>query len=241
VDYPGVSTTGRGIYAEFAIKDYAGRTRDLRVRYDGFSFQGAGLQLIGKGVSDPVSLVSFDGSRFQFVYRSDSRVATIYLIPPSESIYSESVMHAYSGPYLDLVQGKYTKAWQIDKVVLVRDEEKAMLKAGGSYALGRLGSENAYVAGDTQLGLKNIIIEEPSKGGRDLYTQDNKVTIQARFLKNLGTDKVATIQNALFDLAKKLQQDYEQQKPQMQEGYAILSYLDTDGTIKTIILEVPKW
>ena len=45
VAYPEVSTVG-GIYAEFAVRDYAGRARDLRLRFDGFSFGGADLQLV---------------------------------------------------------------------------------------------------------------------------------------------------------------------------------------------------
>jgi hypothetical protein len=48
------------------------------------------------------------------------------------------------------------------------------------------------------------------------------------------------IAQALYDLSDKLQEDYRNQ-PQMRDGYAILSYLDADGTLKTIVLEVPKW
>ncbi len=239
VKYPGESVQYGGVYAQFSIKDYAGRTRDLRIRYDGFS--SVGLQLIDKDSSRPISLISYDGFRLSVVYDSDNSVATIYIESPSESIYSLGAMHTYSGPFLKLVQGRYTNAWQVDNVVMLRDLEKAMLDDGTTYDRGRLGAEIAYVAGDKLLGLKSMIIEEPSVGGRDLYTQDNTVAIQARFLKNLGSDKETAIQQALFDLADKLQKDYKYQQPQMQDGYAILSYVDTDGTVKTIILEVPKW
>ncbi len=238
VNYPGISKLG-GIYAEFAIRDYAGETTDFRIWYDGFSFNQAGLQIV-QADGRPVSLVSYDGFRLKFVHDSDNHVATIYIEPPSESIYSVGELHPYSGSYLKLLQGKYTNAWQIDNVVILRDLEKAMLDDGGAYALGRIGSEISYVAADKDLGLKNIVIVDPSQGGRDLYTQDNTVAVQARFLKNFGPDKVTTIQHQLFDLAEKLQQDYENQ-PKMHDGYAILSYLDTDGTVKTIILEVPRW
>jgi hypothetical protein len=139
------------------------------------------------------------------------------------------------------LQGKYTNAWQVDNVVIVRAEEQEMFDRGSSYDIGTLGSEISYVAGDKQIGLKNLIIEEPSKSGRDLYTLDNTVAIQARFLKDFkGVDRQTKIEKALFNLAEKLQEDYQNQ-PQMQDGYAILSYVNTDGTIKMIILEVPKW
>ncbi len=239
VDYPGVSQQG-GIYAEFAIKDYAGMTTDLRIRYDGFGSGGGQLQLVQGTETRPISMLSNDGFRLKLLYSSGNNIAAIYLEPPSGLIYSLSDMHPYSGPYLDLVQGKYTNAWQIDQVVMKRNLEQAMLDHGGANDQGRLGAEIAYVVSDEHLGLKGIVIADPSQGGRDLYTQDNSVAIQARFLKSLGYNKETTIQNQLLKLATKLQQDYANQ-PNMKDGYAILSYLDTDGTVKTIILEVPRW
>ncbi len=238
VKYPGVSSYG-GVYAQFSIRDYAGGTRDLKLRYDGFSSEG--LQLVkGQGTSPSVSLVSYDGFRLSIVYGTDNGVSTIYLEPPSELIYSFGNTHPYTGSYLNLVQGKYTNAFQIDSVQMPRDLEKEMLDHGSAYDHGRLGAEIAYVVGEKNLGLKNIILEEPNKGGRDLYTSDNRVAIQARFLVDFtGRDRETFIQNQLFDLVDKLQDDYQHQ-PQMQDGYAILSYVDTDGTVKTIVLEVPK-
>jgi len=236
--YPGYSPLG-GIYAEFAISDYAGRTTDLRLRYDGFSQPV--LEILKGSSFEPVKLVSSDGFRLSFVYRTDNAVATVYTEPPNEAIYDPAAMHPYSGQYLNLVQGKYTSAYQIDNVELVRDLEKSMLAGGSSYDAGRLGAEIAYVIADRDLGLKNVVLEEPSKGGRDLYTQDNTIAIQARLLRDFtGGSRDTLIQQALFDLANKLQQDYRNQ-PQMRDGYAILSYLDADGTLKTIVLEVPKW
>lgn len=65
------------------------------------------------------------------------------------------------------------------------------------------------------------------------------MAIQARFLKNFKGDRDTMIQKAISDITDKLQQDYENQD-KMQDGYAILSYFDTDGTVKTIIVEVPR-
>lgn len=237
VKYPGESNQYGGIYAEFSITDYAGRIRDLRLRFDGFRSEG--LLLVKGDGSRSVSLVSYDNFRLSIVYGSDNQVATIYLEPPSESVYSLGTIHPYSGSYLKLVQGKYTQAFQIDNIQMLRDLEKEMLDIGSTYSHGRLGAEISYVVGDKVLGLKSIIIEEPSKGGRDLHTEDNMVAIQTRFLQEFKGDRETIIQKALLDLADKLQEDYQNQ-PQMRDGYAILSYFDTDGTVKTIILEVPK-
>ena len=115
-----------------------------------------------------------------------------------------------------------------------------MLYHGSTYVVGRLGAEIAYVIADRKLGLKDIVLEEPSKGGRDLYTRDNTVAIQARLLVNIPPDQLEkTIQGELFSLREKLRQDYANQ-PDMRDGYAILSYVDTDGMVRTIILEVPR-
>jgi hypothetical protein len=117
-------------------------------------------------------------------------------------------MHPYSGEYTNLMQGRYTSAYQIDNVVMVRNLEKAMFAGGSSYDRGRIGAEIAYVIADKNLGLKNIVLEEPSKGGRDLYTQDNTVAIQARLLRDFTQgSREQLIQQALFDLSDKLQQD----------------------------------
>jgi hypothetical protein len=240
VKYPGESNQYGGLFAEFSIKDYAGRTRDLRLRYDSASSEG--LQLVtGVRTSPSVSLVSYDGTRLSIVYGTDNAVATIYIEPPSNLMYSLGTMHPYSGPFFKLVQGRYTTAWQIDNVGILRDLEKEMLDHGLNYDRGRVGAEISYVIGDTRLGLKNIILEEPSKGGRDLYTRDNTVAIQSRLLtERLSPNDLQTkIQGQLADLVGKLKQDYENQ-PDMKDGYAILSYVDTDGTLRTIILEVPR-
>ena len=79
--YPGYSPSG-GIYAEFAISDYAGKTTDLRLRYDGFSQPV--LEVLKGSSFEPVKLVSFDAFRSSLVYRTDNAVATIYTEPLAE-------------------------------------------------------------------------------------------------------------------------------------------------------------
>ena len=139
-----------------------------------------------------------------------------------------------------MVTGRYDNAFALNSVEMVRGLENQMLNSVSNYDAGRLGAEIAYAIADKKLGLKDIVLEEPSLGGRDLYTQDGIIAIQARLLRGLGPDNIETdIQNALLSLVKKLQVDYSY-NPQMVKGYAILSYFDVDGGLKSIILEVPK-
>ncbi|TLX98211.1 MAG: hypothetical protein E6K96_00990 [Thaumarchaeota archaeon] len=237
--YPGLSTQQGGVYMQFSMTDFMGNTEEFRIRHDAFDTPTLQFPMGDKFKS--VFLVSYDGYRLSVIYGPEKSVATIYIHPPSEAMYTLGEAHTYSGPYLGVVSGRYSAAYAIDDIEFVRNLEKTMLKNGNTYDTGRLGAEIAYVEGTSKLGLKDLILVEPSKGGRDLYTRDGTVAIQARFLiQRLPADQFKTaIQNALVDLTGKLQQDYENQD-KMIRGYAMLSYVDTDGTVKSIILEVPK-
>ena len=212
----------------------------MRLRHDGYDTPEFQF-LLSNGLPYTVSLFSYDGLRLSIVYTTRNTVATMYPKALTEAIYSLGDLHPYSGPYLDFVAGKFTNAFMVDHIDMERLLESSMLYHGSSYAVGRLGSEIAYVIADRKLGLKDIVLEEPSVGGRDLYTRDNTVAIQARLLSYVNPAKlVATIQKELLNLVNKLGQDYENQ-PDMKDGFAILSYVDpTDGMLKSLIVEVPR-
>src|SRR3989441_2952389 len=236
--YPGSSTNYGGAYVQFSITDHLGRTQTLRLRHDGYDTPE--FQVLSRGAPETVSLFSYDGLRLSIVYTTRNTIATMYPKALTEAIYTLGDMHPYSGPYLDFIAGKFTNAFMVDHIEMERLLESSMLYHGSTYVVGRLGSEIAFVIADRKLGLKDIVLEEPSKGGRDLYTRDNTVAIQARLLVYVDPANVAsTIQKELFSLLEKLRQDYANQ-PDMKDGYAILSYVDTDGTVRTVILEVPR-
>lgn len=237
-NYPGSSLQYGGVFLQFRVTDYLGRTTEMRLQFDGFS--SPNLQILKSSTVSRVSMVSYDGFRLSVVYASKYKLATIYVKPPSSDIYALGGMNAYSGEYLTQVTGKYSAAYQIDNVVMLRELENNMLEHGSAYDYGRLGAEIAYVVADEKLGLKDVVIQEPSANGRDLYTQDDTVAIQARLLVNINpAERNSVIQSALLGLVKKVQQDYANQK-QMTNGYAVLSYVDGDGSVKTLVLEVPK-
>jgi hypothetical protein len=236
--YPGSSTNYGGVYLEFTMSDYAGRLQTLRLRHN--AFDQPQFQLLANGLPYSVSEISSDGPRLSIVYSKDNKVATVYLAPPSKALYKLGDTRQYVGAYLKDVKGRYTHALIIDKVETVRGEESAMLWHGDDYVAGRLGAEIAYVVATDKLGLKNVILEEPSVGGRDLYTKDNTVAIQARLIRHpVGGDLQTAIQTELADLVDKLGKDYGYQ-PSMTDGYAILSYIDNDGSLKTLVVEVPR-
>jgi len=238
--YPGSSTNYGGAYVQFTVSDYIGGATTLRLRSDGYDMPQFQV-VLSNGQPYAVSLISYDGLRLSVVYSSDNKVTTTYLVPPSTDIYALGDMQPYSGDYLSLIKGSYTNAYTINQVETLRGEETAMLSLGSPYVVGRLGAEIAYVVATDKLGLTEVVLQEPSVGGRDLYTQDNTVAIQARLLVNINPSRLdMTIQNQLLDLVDKLKQDYQHQDA-MVDGYAVLSYVDPNGGgLKTIVVEVPR-
>src|SRR6202011_3620610 len=98
--YPGISPTG--IYADFALKDYIGRTTNRRLLYDGFGMPA--LEILKGSSFEAVKIMSWADFRLSFVYRTDT-VATVYMEPPTRADYEIGAMHPYSGQYLSVVQG----------------------------------------------------------------------------------------------------------------------------------------
>ena len=238
VRFPGTSNQHGGVYLQFGISDYAGRTTCMRILHDGFNLPR--LQIDRGAGFEKVSLISYDGYRLSIVYGGTSAISTIYLHPPSDAIYSLGTPHTYVGEFLDYVKGMYSKAFMVDEVSLRRSLEQRMLEQGYTTDLGRLGAELAYVVGTKDFGLKDPIIQEPTQCGRDLYTKDGAIAIQARFLKNIAPWKFEeTIQRELLNLLGQLNWDYYH-NTRMRSGYAVLTFVETNGSLRIVALEVQR-
>lgn len=236
--YPGRSNQRGGVYLECHISDYIGRKFAIRIRHDGLrqpQFQinrGAGFEA--------VTLLSYDGFRISFRYGVHGTTSTLYLLKPSELVYELDSPAHYSGPYLELVKGMYTRALVVASVKFRRRLERMMFQKGSSYDQGRIGSEIAYICGEKFLGLRNLVLEEPSKGGKDLYTLGHRVAIQTRLLKNRPFKGLKdAIQIELLSLTRKLGHDFRY-NPEMRIGYAILSFVEAGSNLKTLLLQIPN-
>jgi hypothetical protein len=234
--YPGRCNQRKGIYLQCHLMDYAGRPFGVRLCHDGLSQpefeidRGAGFER--------VSLISFDGLRLSFRYGIRT-TSTLYVVCPSEFVYEIHPPRKYSGDFLKLIRGLYREAASIDSVILKRRLERMMLQHGSSYDLGRIGSEIACLCAVKYLGLGSVVIEEPSKGGKDLYTADRQFALQARMLKETPSRGFKhEIQVELLSLVRKLRQDFAY-NPGTIAGYAILSFVDKQNVIKTLLVQVP--
>ena len=225
------------VFLQFSVKDYFGQTRLFKIHHDGHTDPWLGIQA-GSGFPR-VSFLTSDGVRLRVVYvlsKDDINLATIYIGDPS-TLYALGD----TAQNLPIDTGGAKSAFMIQKVTFNRQLERGMLGLDSDYIHGRLGAEIAYTVAKNKLGLSGIILEEISKGGKDLYTTDGTVVIQARFLtqtESRSTNDVALILSAqLNDLVTKLRQDFGNNHSAT-SGYAVLSYVDNDGVVKTLVVEV---
>ncbi len=231
-----------GVFSlEFKIADVFGNLRPVRVYSDGHRMISLGLQS-GDGFRR-VQFLSSDGARLRVTTRLDPsklNVSTIYLKEPS-SLYSLGQM--YEKP-LEFKISRVSKAFQVGQTTPVRKLEKTIVQQGSKYDSGRIGSEVAYAVAKDKLGLKDVIMMEPAKGGKDLYTKDRQVVIQARMLRmndqSAGRSWREKFERELNQMVWKLVKQDFPYNPWANIGYAILSYSDEMGLITSIVLKVDR-
>jgi len=233
--YPGRCNQHGGVYLQCHLTDYIGRNFLMRICYNGVDLpqfqidRGAGFET--------VTMISYDGFRLSFRYGVRGTTSTLYMKGPPDSRYKLEPPRRYSGSYLGLVKGMYTRAW-VGSVRVTGRVERAMFQYGSSYDQGRIGSEIAYAYARRFLGLKELVIEEPSKHGRDLYTLDQLEAIQARMIRSVELSRLGeAIQTELLSLARKIGRDYSY-NPEMQTGYAVLSFPIIGNSIGTLLMQV---
>jgi hypothetical protein len=226
----------KGTYLDFQANDAVGRTRELRLGYNGYG--NARLVISGGDEFSRVVLVYSDGVRIRLTYvtgPSETSTATLYSENPSflYRLGDLSPTNQYDLPGV-------TNGYLINQVGMIRPLEWNMIDAGIDYDRGTVGAEIAYSVGTEKLGIKNLIMNEPSKGGADLITTDETVVVQARLIDmrkvQLNQEQIV-INQELIDMVEQLQYDF-QKHPLAHTGYVVFSYVDYDNSIKTIILEV---
>lgn len=198
------------------------------------------LRILANGQFYTISSMHFDGIRLraEFHYwRWNPNIITLYMESPSH-LYSIKGIHPIEPSY---EFGDVTKALTIDSVEPKRDLERMTLLHGSKYTVGRIGAEIAYCVATDFLGFPKVVLNEPSRGGKDLHTQRKSMVIQSRLLTKtqFQTIKEAsiTLRHEMYNLVRKLGQDFVY-NPSARKEYAILSYLRRSGLIGCVINEV---
>jgi len=228
---------GKGCFLEAAIQDIFGRARKIRVYHDGHSTAWVGLR---QGKRYPrVSLVSWDGVRLRLAYGSpEIRIASIYLSNPA-SLYS--IERTELPVRLPLITSSWTLTGTY-RVQLKREHEREMLRTRYRYPHGRVGSEIAYSIASRELGLHDVILNDPSEGGADMMSRDGRIVFENRLvtITRSMSEELQERQLAfqLGRLRTRLQSDLAFYRS-ARVGYIFLSYLDSIG-LRTTAFEMKK-
>ncbi|MDE1853219.1 MAG: hypothetical protein KGI38_05670 [Thaumarchaeota archaeon] len=222
---------------QFDIEDVFGVLRRLSLRHDGHNQPTLGIKAGDQFYK--VESIWSDGIRLhlKFHYRlSNSNVVTLYVAPPS-GLYTLGNIRELDR---DFLTGSSNRTFVVDNIGVSRDTEVRLLKHGGSYALGRIGAEVAYKIATSTLSLKQVVLNDPSKGGKDLSASGGTAVIQCRLLartQHEGMDDVRDdLRRELFKLRRKLSQDFRY-NPQATKGYAILTYVTVSQRLRSIVTE----
>jgi hypothetical protein len=226
-------------FLEFRIVDVFGNRRHLRLYSDGRMQAWLGLK--SGGGFRHVRAISSDGTRLRIGIGPDASrtdFSTIYVDDPS-SIYSLGEMREK----LAVCQtAKARRVYQIEGTKPLRMLERVIIQRGNKYDSGRIGAEIAYAISKCKFGLEEIVLVEPAKGGRDLYTRDGRAVMQSRMLRMtdqpFGRPRSEILRYELDQMIWKLTMQDFPNNPSARVGYAMLSYSDGADLITTTVLEV---
>ena len=213
----------------------------IRLYFDGYNPPSLGL--IRGAVFDDVYDIANDGVRLRIVYAdSGLHATTLYPVYVPSVLYTTTDLVPYDLPYD--VAG-YSQSFIINNVGTTRILEQQMAYEGGTNDVGRIGAEIAYTVATQKLGLENVVMQDPSLGGADLFTPGHDVVIESRMLQrtmgqsgNAIKDDVTGELNQMVGRLNSDFQYYEKQGTRPTAGYAIFTYIVDQNTIKTIVLEV---
>ena len=234
--------SGSGPYLDVSFSDIFSDTRTLRIYYDGYDPAGLGLS-IGTNEFRNVYFVSNDGVRLNIVYSSGPHfyTATFYPVYAPWVLYTLQDMVPFDLSLPDVTG--YSQSYVIDNVGTTRTLEHEMIYKGSMTDVGTVGAEIAYTVAREKLGLTDVTMSDIAEGGSDLYTPDHNVVIEARMLSRTvggsGPALDADLTEQLNEMIGRINSDFSYYKASNPvAGYAILSYVVDQNTIKTIVLEV---
>lgn len=198
-------------FLDFTLEDKVGQARRLRFYHDGQSEPR--MALFTEHYYSDITHMFFDGFRLRIAYGEGlrySRVTTVYLRNPSRLFRIRRGTSTHSSFVLNRVPAKVK--WY--DVAFRRKSEE--LRVESTYYPGRLGAEIAYAVAKEYLGLDGIVLVEPFRGGKDLYTKDGRIAVQARMMAHFSpgarNDIGTQVRRQLKSLSDKLMQDFVQSR-----------------------------
>ncbi len=224
----------------FGVEDVFGARRTLALVHNGHDKPSLCIKSGGQFYT--VESIYSDGLRTKirfWVNVSNPNIVTLYSKEPSELYHLGSVNRVDLG--LDLQ--KSSRTFVVTDIEAGRSSEKIVIEHGRKYDLGRVGAEIAYAIATKILLLKRVVLNDPSKGGKDLFTEDKTVVIQSRLLARTQYQRLdelrSDLRGQLRKLSWKLRQDFDF-NPEATKGYAILSYVSNTRRVRAIVVEFQR-
>jgi hypothetical protein len=216
----------------FTIEDAFSVKRRMRLYHNGHK---AKLSVICAVDSFKVVNISYDGFRTRFVYEysvGELASTTVYLKRPSVLYRLGELVEIPNRFHFNGIHRLYF----IDSVEILKEYEREMVEHGRHYQTGRIGAEIAYSIVTEKFGCPNLVLEEPGRGGSDLYSTDFRVVAEARMTRRLPWKMEPLIEKEIRQMSGKLQADFRYTS-QARIGYAVLS-LYQFGKTGSLIAEV---
>lgn len=184
-----------------------------------------------------IRLLSFDGVRLRILYQLSGGVCSTVMYMGKPSALFEL------GEIVDFASGVDTpgleKRFRVEEVRPVRAMETAMIWHGRCYEAGRIGAEISYAIVSEILRAGDLILNEPARGGTDLFTANRKVLVESRFITDTSASSLSEqIAMDLAKLTRRIRNDFRW-NPGAEVGYVVLSYLK-NGRVSSLVAEMPR-
>ena len=217
---------------DLTIEDILGNRRNLALFHNGRRNAWMGIDC-GSYFSR-VFMISSDGIRTRFVYGGsrEFNVAVLYESDPSRLFSFKWDMRNLE-TFIDAKENMNI----VGEVKPIRSLEQKMEAEGTAYDHGRLGAEIAYVVTRELTKPTRVLLFEPSRGGKDLFSVDEKLVVQARMLVRTRRMSGVTLKNEIISnlrsLLFKLEQDFRCNALAVR-GLAVLTFVNHEDTVKLI-------
>lgn len=221
------------VFATFEVLDVFSLPTFIQLHHNGHRRAWLSRQ---RKASARIRLLSFDGVRLRVFYhwaRGNSSTV-VYLRRPS-CLFNLGSTQDFPR---NLEPPGLEKKFRMGNVSPLRSLEAAIIEHGSYYETGRIGAEIAYSIVSEKMGAKDLILNEPARGGTDLYTSNREVLTESRFVIGVPSSRLrGQIMLELARMTRKLRADFRW-NPSAEVGYVVLSYLK-DGHVDSLVAEMP--
>ena len=220
------------LFTTIEVKDMFSVPKFFQLHHNGHRRAWISLNRCG---SFRIRLLSFDGVRWRIAYRVSNgyNSTVVYLSDPS-------TLYAFDECGVD--SPRITCPWA-DRSFLVRDVrphrnlEQMLVQHADCYETGRVGAEVAYSILKTKLGICDLVIHEPGRGGPDLQTRDGRILAESRFIVQVEPSQLESqVLKDLAQMTRKTRREFRR-NPDSEVGYTVITFFEA-GKINSLAIEM---